>query len=133
MLFLLFVLAAGGILFMLYHFTNEISNQRKQILLLKQQNNNLIKKIELNKVSGTAVEYIKPNFTEAFITNTCNLYIHPIDNSIILNSIPKNTNIKILCSAKIEDKLWYEISIIDNRNVNTKGWVKSEFINPNNK
>ncbi len=44
MLFLLFVLLAGGTLFLSYYFTNQIYNQRKQILLLKQQNSNLTQK-----------------------------------------------------------------------------------------
>lgn len=128
MLLLLFVLLVGGALFMAYYFTNQIYNQKKQILLLKQQNNNLTKKVKWNKDSNLIAQYITPNFTEAFVNDNCELYICPMDNSITLSSLSKNTNVKILCSVKIKNELWYEISITSNRNINNRGWIKDKFI-----
>lgn len=128
MLLLLFVLLVGGALFMAYYFTNQIYNQKKQILLLKQQNNNLNRKVKWNKDSNLIAQYITPNFTEAFVNNNCELYICPMDNSVTLNSLSKNTSVKILCSVKIKNELWYEISITSSRNVNNRGWIKDKFI-----
>jgi outer membrane usher protein FimD/PapC len=130
MLFLLFVLLAGGTLFLSYYFTNQIYTQRKQMLLLKKQNSDLKNKLKYDKPSNLTVHYIAPNFTEAFTADDCNLYISPVENSIVLNSLSKNTNIKILYSAEIKDELWYEISIESNKNINNKGWIQSKFINP---
>lgn len=128
LLLLLFILLIGGTLFMAYHFTNQIYNQRKQILLLKQQNSNLTKKIKCTKIPNLTMECIEPNFTEAFINNDCDLYICPMDTSISLNSLSKSTNIKILYSVKIGDELWYEISIPSNRNINNRGWIRDKFV-----
>lgn len=130
MLFLLFVPLAGGALFLSYYFTNQIDIQRKQILLLKRQNSNIKNKLKFDKTTNLTIHYIVPNFTEALIANDCNLYICPIENSIVLNSLSKNTNIKIVYGAEIKDELWYEISIENSRNINNKGWIQSEFINP---
>lgn len=128
MLLLLFVLLVGGALFMAYYFNNQIYNQKKQILLLKQQNNNLTKKVKWNKDSNLIAQYITPNFNEAFINDNCELYICPMNNSVTINSLSKNTSVKILCGVKIKNELWYEISIASNRNINNRGWIKDKFI-----
>lgn len=130
MLILLFILLIGGALFLSYYLTNEMSNQRKRILLLKHQNDKLKQKVKYDTTSSLTIKYIAHNYTGGIILNNCKLYICPIEESIVLNSLIKNTNVKILDCAEIKDGLWYEVSIINDKQINTKGWVKSDFINP---
>lgn len=128
MLAFLFVLLVGFSLFISYYFTNRVSNQRKQILLLKYQNNTLKHKATLNSNLHNVIKYLTPNYSEGVIEQNCNLYIAPLDNSAIINSLNQSTIIQIHDSAEINNELWYEVSILSEDRVNSKGWIKSDSI-----
>lgn len=126
MLAFLFVLLVGFSLFVSCYFTNKISNQRNQILLLKYQNNNL--KHKTNSSSHVTIKYLNPNYSEGILKEDCNLYIAPLSNSAIINSLDQATIIQIYDSAEINDELWYEVSVLSEDRINSKGWIKSDYI-----
>lgn len=128
MLAFLFVLLVGFSLFVSYYFTNKVSNQRKQILLLKYQNNNLKHKTNSESSLHTTIKYLTPNYSEGILKEDCNLYIAPLSNSAIINSLNQSTIIQIYDSAEINDELWYEVSILSEDRINSKGWIKSDCI-----
>ncbi|WML36332.1 SH3 domain-containing protein [Clostridium sp. OS1-26] len=128
MLAFLFVLLIGFSLFVSYYFTNKVSNQRKQILLLKYQNNNLKHKTNSDSSLHTTIKYLNPNYSEGILKEDCNLYIAPLSNSAIINSLNQSTIIQIYDSAEINDELWYEISVLSEDRINSKGWIKSDYI-----
>lgn len=124
-LFLVIVIASVCIS---YYFTNKMAVQRKQILLLKYQNTNLNQTSKAAKSKNISIEYIFPVNTEGFIKKKCEVLICPMDDSAIINSVEENTLVKIEDSANINNQLWYEISLITESRVNSKGWIKEDFI-----
>lgn len=128
MLFFLFVLIIVAALCTSYYFTNKMSAQRKQILLLKYQNHDLNQTSKTPKNKNITVEYIFPINTDGFIKKKCELLICPMDDSAVLNFLTEDTLVKIEDSANINNQLWYEISLITEERVNTKGWIKDDSI-----
>lgn len=124
-LFLIIIIAA---LYTSYYFTNKIAAQRKQILLLKYQNIDLSETSRASKTANVSIEYVFPVNTKGFIKKNCELLICPIDNSSIVNFINENTLVGIEDSAYINNQLWYEISLISESRVNSKGWVKEDYL-----
>jgi hypothetical protein len=105
-----------------------MSAQRKQILLLKYQNDDLKQTSKTTKNKNITVEYIFPLYTKGVIKNNCELFISPMVDSAILNFLTEDTFVKIEDSANINNQLWYEISILEEERVNTKGWIKEDSI-----
>jgi hypothetical protein len=124
-LFLIIIVAAVSTS---YYFTNKIAVQRKQILLLKYQNSDLKQNSKTNKDKKTFVKYMLPTSTKGLIKEKCELLICPIDNSAVLSPLQEDTLVKIEDSANINSHLWYEISLITEERINSKGWVKEDFI-----
>jgi len=124
-LFLVIIVAA---LCTSYYFTNKMAAQRKQILLLKYKNTDLNQTSKAAKNENISIEYIFPVNTKGFIKKKCELLICPIDNSAIVNFIKENTLVKVEDSANINNQLWYEISLITESRVNSKGWIKEDCI-----
>jgi hypothetical protein len=129
MLAFLFILLIGSALFVSYYFTSKMSNQRKQILLLKYQNNTLKCKPNLEQNEQIIVKYLSPNYNRGIIKSDCKLYLGPLNSSAVLNSLSENTNVQIHDSAEVNNKLWYEISILSQDRTNSKGWIKSDYLN----
>lgn len=124
-LFLIIIIAA---VCTSYYFTNKMAAQRKQILLLKYQNNDLKENSKAERDKKISVEYILPTNTKGFIKKRCELLICPIDNSAVLNSLQEDTLVKVEDSANVNNQLWYEISLVTEERVNSKGWVKEDFM-----
>lgn len=128
MLCILFLIVIIAALCTSYYFTNKMAAQRKQILLLKYQNSDLKQISKTTKNKNISVEYIFPTNTEGVIKNTCGLLICPMDDSAILNLLKEDTPVKIEDSANINNELWYEVSLITEPRVNSKGWIKESFL-----
>lgn len=127
MLTFLFIVLVTAALCSSYYFTNKMSAQRKQILLLKYQNNNLKQLTKADK--DITIEYIYPNVTKGLVKRKCELLVSPLPNSAVLNLLEENTTVKIQDSGKINNELWYEVSITCDKRINSKGWIREDYIN----
>ena len=128
MLFFLFLLIIISALGGSYYFTNKMSAQRKQILLLKYQTNNLKQASKSSKDKTITIKYILPICNQGIIAKKCELFLSPMENSLILNSLNESTLVEIQDSVSIDNELWYEVSLIAKERVNSKGWIKEEFL-----
>lgn len=128
MLCFLFLFIIAAALCTSYYFTNKMSAQRKQILLLKYQNNDLTQTSKTTNNKNITVEYISPFYTKGVIKRKCELFICPMADSAILSFLTEDTLVKVEDSANINNQLWYEISLITEERVNTKGWIKEDSI-----
>lgn len=127
-LFLLLVIGNGVIL---YHFSNTTSSQRRQIISLKYENDSLKSKLSKESPNKVDINYITPENLSGIVTIKTSLYLAPTLKSSIVNILDENTILKIEDTAKIQDQLWYEISLSGiNRlsRINSKGWVRSNYV-----
>ncbi len=131
-LFLLLIIGNGVIL---YHFSNigesTRPSQRRQIISLKYENDSLKSKLLKESPKKVDINYITPENSNGIVTIKTSLYLAPTLKSSIVNILDENTTLKIEDTAKIQDQLWYEISLSGiNRlsRINSKGWVRSNYI-----
>lgn len=129
MLAFLFITLIIAALAASYYLTDKISSQRKQILLLKYQNDSLKNNSAKDIPKDIEIKYITPSTPNGSVQQECILYLAPIKNSITINTIEENTYIQIHDSAEVAKELWYEVSLIGSNRINSKGWVKSNYIN----
>lgn len=129
LLFFLFVVLGSVSAYFIFQLSNTISIQKRQLLLLTRQNNNL-KSAAAKQINQKTIiiKYIVPAYTFGIIAKNCYLYAAPIENSTIINELNKNTQIKIIDSAEVENCIWYEVSSNFKDNINNKGWIKAENI-----
>lgn len=129
LLFILFIILGSASAYFISQLSKTISLQKRQLLLITRQNNNL-KDTAAKQVNPKSliIHYKVPTYTFGIIAKICYLYAAPIDNSIIINELNKNTQIKIIDCAEIDNYVWYEISFSYKDNINNKGWIKAENI-----
>ncbi|MCT8977506.1 hypothetical protein N4T77_12940 [Clostridium sp. CX1] len=126
MLTFLFIVLVVAALCASYYFTNKMSAQRKQILLLKYQNNNLKQLTKADK--KVTIEYMYPTTNKGIVKKKCELLMSPLLNSPSLNLLKEDMLIEIHDSGKINNQVWYEVSISSNDRTNSKGWIKEDFV-----
>ncbi|MEY8000828.1 hypothetical protein AB8U03_11590 [Clostridium sp. Mt-5] len=127
-LFIILIVCASVIL---YNSQSKISSQRRQILSLKYENDSLKSRISKQIPKKINVKYITPQSVNAIVTIKSNIYLAPILNSAIINTLEKNTHIRIHDSIEIMNEFWYEVSLVENTRINSKGWIKSNCIKVN--
>ena len=129
-LFLIFALVLTCIICYLY-FAQKTANQRRKIMFLSYQLEELKNKIKeqntfMNEIS---IIYKCPDAHSAAIIGTTNLFIAPLETSIVLSKLNDGTKVEILDSAEVLNMLWYEILLPSQTKINNKGWVKKERLN----
>ena len=125
---ILLLLIAPVIVFM--YFSDKHARQQRQLILITRQNNELknirTKQRLLNQ--SINVTYVYPGFTKGIISEYCNLYLGPIENSPIVSKLDIGLKIEIHDGAQVGDSIWYEISQPAETRVNNKGWVKGSSL-----
>lgn len=96
--------------------------------MLYKQNEYIKNKFKKNHSVDFTIQYLKPDINYAMLNDKCPLFIAPIENSNIISYLPKESQVKIIDSALVSGKLWYEIYIESIEKINNKGWIKSNFI-----
>ncbi|MDD3223342.1 MAG: hypothetical protein PHX70_01335 [Clostridium sp.] len=125
MIFLLFIISCFLCLFFIYHYSNIVYSQKKQMMILTKENNLLKNKLSFISfpLKDIKLYYKIPKYTFAILGTPCNLYIAPIKNCTIIKKLRSNISIEILDSAEVNNEIWYEIRFKSNDNVNNKGWI----------
>lgn len=124
------LLTSGGLGILYYLLNDKYNKQNIQVRVLTKQNNNLTSQLNtINKPNGSLKVYYRPiRFNTGETLKRCSLYISPLSNSPIIRSIPANTKVEILDAIEVLETLWYEIRVITSDTVNTKGFVRQEFV-----
>lgn len=131
MLAFLFLLLIIGNAIILYRFSDKISSQRRQIISLKYENDSLKLKLSKEFQKKIDISYVTPENSNGIVAIRTNLYLAPTLKSSIINILEQNTLLEIKDAARIQNQLWYEISLSDlnkSSRLNSKGWVKSNYI-----
>lgn len=126
----LFIVLLCISLYISYYFNNKLSLQKRQFIILKKQYDELKDKVNKknNYLDSLVVKYILPQYNSGIIKLKCNLLLYPLDNSIVLLSLEKNSFIQIQDCAEINNKLWVEVSIPSSDRINSKGWIEESNI-----
>ncbi|MCI1944611.1 hypothetical protein [Clostridium luticellarii] len=115
----------------LYNLQNKISSQRRQILSLRYENDKLKSRISKETPRKINVKYITPQYVNAIVLTRSHIYLAPILNSGIVNTLEKNTQIRVHDSIEIMNEFWFEVSMVGVTRINSKGWIKSNYIKAN--
>ena len=117
------LLCLGSTGFMFIYFDSKIKKYKRNILTL----NNQIHKREIS------IYYKTSEFEYAVTQPYTNVYLAPINNSLIVNRLKDAFKVKILDECEINKETWYFVELGLNSGLNNKGWIKksrfSIFIN----
>ena len=125
MLFLFIVLLCVTI-YILYYYNSKLSLQKRQFIIVKKQYDDLKNKAnKKNNLSDTIIiKYITPQYTSAVIKFKCNLYLYPLADAVVLISLEKDSFVQVQDCAKVNNTLWFEVSIPSSDRINSKGWIE---------
>ncbi|MBC8061092.1 MAG: hypothetical protein H7Y18_10540 [Clostridiaceae bacterium] len=109
---------------MFLFFQNKFYSLRKQILFLSKQNNTMRHKTNKNII----IKYSSLNFKYGLTRGNCSLNLAPIDESLIVCTLQRNTTIDIINRADVNGQIWYEVSVFSRERINNQGWIKATQI-----
>lgn len=102
---------------------NKVTQLQKELSIQKTENNKTIESDKQNQ--SISINYVENTDKKRFVENGCYLSGLPMNDSIKLNSINKNTVITVLDTAAVENVRWLYVSIpVYDTPANCKGWVK---------
>lgn len=122
---ILILALAGGF----YYFMNQLEFKRKQIMILSKENSSIkdsLKTYRLN--SPLTVNFSDPPYNYGEIIPKGEVLIAPLNNASVLCKINSPMKIMILCKAELLDSIWYEVILDVPKNINSRGWVKKDYI-----
>ncbi|MCR1934875.1 hypothetical protein ACQX0N_12515 [Clostridium tepidum] len=128
--FLLFIIILGACSYFIYTFSNKINLQQKQIILFKKQIDKL-KSQNRSDFKNIDIKFITCSVQDGTIIKNSYIYLYPDNNSPYIYKLHKDDSVTIHCAAENRGEIWYEVSCFSKGIINTKGWVKKDFINLN--
>ncbi|WP_410506284.1 hypothetical protein ACER0A_013435 [Haloimpatiens sp. FM7315] len=100
---------------------------KRQLMLVTKQNDSLKNKtLTVKKAESINITYYAPKYKLGLILNNCSLYLSPLEDSPVLNSLKENTKVYILDRAEVNSNAWFYINLYSEENVNNKGWIKDQ-------
>ncbi|KYH34347.1 hypothetical protein CLTEP_16700 [Clostridium tepidiprofundi DSM 19306] len=130
MILLLFLLMLILIAILYFKYNSIIASQKRQIILLSKKNTELRNKINRRNSSlkDIMIKFTLPQCSDAVTNTACNLYVAPINNSLVINSLEKDIKLKVLDCAEVTDDIWFRVAFNCDDDLNNKGWIKEEYI-----
>lgn len=123
---LLLLLVSGG---EFLYFNNLLDSNRHKLIVLSKENSNLKNRVkEIKKYNSLSIKFSEPPYSYGEVKSNSLLYLSPLETSPVLCKMNTTAKIKLLCSAEILDEIWYEVLLDSPKNINSRGWVKKDFI-----
>ncbi|MDP4091271.1 MAG: hypothetical protein Q8930_18650 [Bacillota bacterium] len=129
-MFILFLIAAGAAVGEYFFFGYKMDTQRRTLLLLTKQNEKLRSKAskQSNSFSTVNISYSSPPYRNGYTTESCYIFLSPLENSPVVYQCSKAIKASILDSAEVLNTKWYMVSIASTNNNSIKGWMKESDI-----
>lgn len=118
------------------YFDKKLIVSKQQYLSLTKQYKNLREKYlkEYKSSNNIFVKYNTPTTSAAITNANVSIYLAPLENCPIINTLNDKVQVTILDEAETNTEIWYYVSLPINTNVNSKGWIKkcdfSLILNP---
>ena len=139
-IFLLFVFMLLGCFLLYTYFSNKMYSHRSELMIMSKQN--IALKNALNSQENTQtqrpkafeqnidinIKFLPPNISSGEINSDCNLLLAPVDTAPKLNTLASNNIVSILDKAEVLNEVWYNVSIVSEKNTNNKGWIKENYL-----
>lgn len=132
------LLCLGSTGFMFIYFDSKIKKYKRNILTLNNQIDKIKAPHKQSEIQNTnlreiSIYYKTSEFEYAVTQPYTNVYLAPINNSLIVNRLKDAFKVKILDECEINKETWYFVELGLNSGLNNKGWIKksrfSIFIN----
>ena len=125
MKFILLLLIAGAAIYLIYlYFSNEQVKLKHNLILVTQYNEKLKKELCMNKSKNICAKFSTPLNTYGILNEGIQIYIAPLENSSVINSIKEEMQVDILDECTLSDVTWFYINLPLDSDVNCHGWVK---------
>lgn len=130
LLFILFLIAAGAAVGEYFYFGYKLDTQRRTILILTKQNEKLRSKASRQNsgFSTVNISYSTPSYRNGYTTESCYIFLSPLENSPVVYQCAKPIKASIIDSAEVLNTRWYMVSIASTNNNCIKGWMKESDI-----
>jgi len=128
MKYFIFTLLISALLFTYYYYNKKIELLRRQLMISQRKsysNYNSNKRINPEKV---IVKFSIPTYKSCSIKPNSNLYLSPLNSSIVLRTTVSSIEAGILDCADCYNETWFYINLPNSDDINCRGWINSKDI-----
>lgn len=131
-LFILFLISSSTATYLYLSYERKMLLYKRQLsITLKQYNilknkSKILKDNKSNLSNTLKIRFSIPKYRSGTVIYNSNVFIAPLDNSIILRTLKESTEVSILDFSENNDEGWYYVNIPNLNNINSRGWINSK-------
>lgn len=111
---------------MYFYYERKITLTRKQIMLMSKQYKNNKNDLKNSFYKNMHIEFLIPTSKKALTNNNVNIFLAPVNNSPIVNSLNIKMEVSLLDCALIDNNIWFYVSLPLDSKVNCRGWIEKK-------
>lgn len=131
MRYILFIILIATIFFIIVYYDKKHSILKHQLMVSNNYNRILkdkLSKYGINK-SDIKVEFSIPSKLLGIIIEETSIFLCPIENTFLMHRTNIKMEVTILDQCRINNSIWFYVSLPTDSTINCRGWVKSiDFI-----
>lgn len=127
MKYILFIILIVTIFLIIVYYDRKQAILKHQLVVTNNYNSRLknnLSKYGSNK-SNLKVEFSTPSKLIGIIKEETSIFLCPIDNTILMHRTTIKMEVNILDQCKINNSIWFYVTLPTDSNINSRGWVKS--------
>lgn len=128
MKYIIFVLLISGLIFTYYYYNKKIELLRKQLMISRRKSYNSYSSTKRLNTEKVIVKFSIPTYKSCSIKPSTNLYLSPLNSSIVLKTIISSIEAGVLDCADCNNETWFYVNIPSSDDINCRGWVNSKDI-----
>ncbi|VYT97456.1 hypothetical protein [Clostridium tertium] len=128
MKYIIFVLLISALIFTYYYYNKKIELLRKQLMISRRKSYNSYSSTKRLNTEKVIVKFSIPTYKSCSIKPSTNLYLSPLNSSIVLKTIISSIEAGVLDCADCNNETWFYVNIPSSDDINCRGWVNSKDI-----
>lgn len=127
MKYIFFIILLATIFFIIVYYDRKQSILKHQLMVANNYNKHLqaiLSRYESNKTS-LRVEFSTPSKLLGLIKEDTSIFLCPIENTFLMCRTNIKMEVHILDQCRINNSIWFYVTLPTDSNINCRGWVKS--------
>jgi REP element-mobilizing transposase RayT len=127
MKYIFFIILLATIFFIIVYYDRKQSILKHQLMVVNNYNRHLqeiLSRYESNK-TNLRVEFSTPSKLLGLIKEDTSIFLSPIENTFLLCKTSIKMEVHILDQCRINNSIWFYVTLPTDSNINCRGWVKS--------
>lgn len=126
MQYIIFIILIATIFFIIVYYDKKQSILKHQLVVTNNYNKRLKEASSRygSSKNNMKIEFSTPSKILGIIKEESSIFLCPIENTILMHRTNIKMEVSIIDQCKINDSIWFYVTLPIDSNINCRGWVK---------